>query len=504
MKQTSNLLLILDNADDLKLILNFLPVGLQGHILLTTRACSTVTLAERIEIKDMEPDEGALFLLRRTQMIGKNALLGAATVNDRETAKTISIELGGLPLALDQAGAFIQETMSSLDDYLDLYEKEGPKLLTERGDLPLDDHPSVAVTFSLAFQKVEEESRAAADLIRACAFLAPDAIPEEIFTSRRNELGEHLKAVTTRTMDFLTTVKEAGRFSLLKRTPKTRTLDIHRLVQQVVRGRMDNVTRHLWAEQVVYAMNVVFPPDVEDTTWLQCDRLLPHLLSCVGLIDTWTPESEKAVRLLNQAGDYLHGRSRYADAALIYKHILTIRDKVLGPEHPDTVHSLINLVSFYANQGQQADARSLYQRAFDIRNSVLVGPDHPDTAQTLNNLALLYANQGQHPEAEPLYLRALAIREKVLGPDHPDTAQTLNNLAALYRNQRHYVKAETLYQRALAIWEKVFSLNHPNVATALENYANLLWETGKRAEATQLFDRANTIREKHVRENANK
>ena len=72
-------------------------------------------------------------------------------------------------------------------------------------------------------------------------------------------------------------------------------------------------------------------------------------------------------------------------------------------------------------QGRYAEAEPLYKRALAIREKAL-GPDHPDVAKALNNLAVLYQKQGRYAEAEPLYKRALAIREKALGPDHPDVA----------------------------------------------------------------------------------
>ena len=74
----------------------------------------------------------------------------------------------------------------------------------------------------------------------------------------------------------------------------------------------------------------------------------------------------------------------------------------------------------------------LYERALAIREKAL-GPDHPDVAKSLNNLALLYRAQGAYERAGPLYERALAIREKALGPDHPHTKMARENLAALRR-----------------------------------------------------------------------
>ena len=71
-----------------------------------------------------------------------------------------------------------------------------------------------------------------------------------------------------------------------------------------------------------------------------------------------------------------------------------------------------------------------YQEALRIRQKVL-GPEHPDTARCLNNLALLYKYIGEYAKAEPLYQEALRIRQKVLGKEHPDTAGCFNNLALL-------------------------------------------------------------------------
>ena len=93
----------------------------------------------------------------------------------------------------------------------------------------------------------------------------------------------------------------------------------------------------------------------------------------------------------------------------------------------------------YDNQGRYAEAEPLYKRALAIREKAL-GPDHPDVALSLNNLAFLYDKQGRYADAEPLYKRSLAISEKALGPDHPDVATSLNNLAALYSNRDNIPK----------------------------------------------------------------
>src|SRR5271170_1153504 len=84
-------------------------------------------------------------------------------------------------------------------------------------------------------------------------------------------------------------------------------------------------------------------------------------------------------------------------------------------------------IAFY-QLGQYAEAEPLHKRALAIREKAL-GPDHPDVATILNNLTRIYQAQGRYTEAEPDFKRALAIWEKALGPDHPNVGSGLNNLA---------------------------------------------------------------------------
>ena len=468
-------LLALDNADDLGMAREFIPHDAKGHILLTTRARATSAVAERVEIEEMEPEEGALFLLRRAGVIAKDEPLGAANEADRKLAEQISRELGGLPLALDQAGAFVEETPSSLAEYIELYRSEGAKLRAERGGL--GNHPSVTVTFSLAFKKVAENSAAAADLIHLCAFLAPDAIPEEIFIQSGTELGENLGRAAANPLQFTLTLKEAGRFSLIDRNAAKKTLGIHRLVQAVVKDAMGHNAQRHWAERTVRAVNTVFSSP-EFQAWAQCDQLLPQALACAALIEQWGFDFQEAARLLNQAGFYLKERARYDEGKPLYQRARAIREEGLGPEHPDVAQSLNNLAALYHAQSDYNQAEPLYQRALAIWEKAL-GPEHPDVARSLNNLAALYYAQSNYSHAEPLYQRALAIWEKALGPDHPDVARSLNNLAALYYGQSNYNQAEPLYHRALAIWERALGPDHPDVARSLNNLAELYRAQGQ-------------------------
>jgi tetratricopeptide (TPR) repeat protein len=481
-------LLILDHADELAMVSAYLPPVARGHVLLTTRAQAMARIAKRIELAQMEPEEGALFLLRRAGILRERDLLEQASAAEVTTAQAISQELDGLPLALDQAGAYIEETGCGLAAYLDLFHQRGAELLGQRSGLVTDHPEPVATTWSLSFEKVEQANAAAAELLRLCAFLAPDAIPEEIIIQGASELGPILQPVATDQYMLNAAIAALQKYSLVKRDTAMKTLSIHRLVQAVIRDGMDQIAQRRQAEYAMRAVNAVLPA-AEHDNWAAWERFVANAQACAQQIERYSIQLPEANELLQLTGWYLTERARYAEAEPLLEQAYALSERVQGPEHLDTARDAITLASLYQAQGRYAEAEPLLMRALSIEEKQL-GPEHPDTAQSLNNLGLLYDTQGRYAEAEPLFQRALSIREQQLGPEHPYTAQSLNNLASLYQAQGRYAEAEPLLMRALSIEEKQLGPEHPYTAQSLNKLASLYQAQGKYAEAEPLFQRA--------------
>src|SRR6266487_3269958 len=439
--------------------------------------------------------------LRRANIIGQDDLIDKASAANIAKAKEIVWAVDGLPLALDQAGAYIEETSCSLARYLDLYQKHHEKLLKRRGNTAAEhDHPKpVANTWEISFKKVEEANPAAADLLRLCAFLAPDAIPEKIIIEGAEELGPTLQAIAEDPLELDAAIEELRKYSLVKRDRDAQTLTVHRLVQVVLRDEMDEEMQKQWAKRVVQTVNCVFPSG-KYGTWAECERLLPHVRTCAELIKQEDMALAEAARLLNLAGYYLRQRAQYTKAELLYQQALTIAEKVFGPDHLNVATICNNLGLLYKKQGRYTQAEPLYRQALAIREKVL-GPEHSDVATILNNLASLYHDQGMYAQAEPLFKRVQAIDEQLYGLEHPDVAIDLSNLASLYKGQMKYAQAEPLYQRALAIYEKIFEDGHPYMARVLENYADLLRKMKREDEAGKLEERVQEIQKRHTQEN---
>lgn len=528
-------LLVFDNVVDLSTIGDYLPQTGKGHVLLTTRdQVAGENIHYQIQLDKMEPEEGTLFLLRRARILSIDDSPDRTSVSNLDTARTIAEALDYLPLALDQAGAYIEETQCDLAWYLSLYETRRGTLLKRPARLAIRYRETVATTWSLSFQSVARANPAAADLLRFLAFLHADGVPEEIITVCSQDLGPTLQGLNT-PLVLDQAVEELLRYSLVDRHADNRTLGMHRLVQTVLKEGMAKSQQREWAERAVRAFDKAFPV-VSFDTLPQCERYFTNVQTCATLIEQWDMVSLEAARLLRRAGEYLRDRSRFsqaqqflqralticerlpeldapelanclnalatlqeigenfAEAEVLYLRTLAICEKVLKPEHPEFVHLLNSLALLYIKQFKLSEAEPFIQRVLTITRDGQ-GVDPHTYIYSLHIRAEFYSTKGQYVEAEELYQQALTLREQSLGPEHPDLASILNNLAVLYMNQRRFAAAEPVCQRALALSEKTWGAKHHTVAFHLANLATISENLGEFAEAEELYQRAWRIRE---------
>jgi tetratricopeptide (TPR) repeat protein len=528
LRQQSHWLLILDNADDLSLLPDFLPSGrLKGHTLLTTRAYALGGLANRIEVDTLDQATGTLLLLHRAGLLPLEMPLEQAREEDRLDGQQIWHELGGLPLALDQAGAYIEETQCGLSSYLHLFRTHRSILLKQRGGV-LRDHPdSVYTTFTLAVKAVIQRHSAAKDLLWVCALMHPDAIPEEIFLQGTGHLGSTLGVTCTEMQDWNALLGTVSAYSLLKRQPRAQTFSIHRLMQAVLQEHISEQERVQWTHRLTIALNHVFSLSKRGTKYT---RLIPHILNIEEYTHSWKNAPLELASLLDHTAGHLSWRAQFKQAESLYQRALQIREQALALEHPDVANSLNGLASLYSAQGEYEQAEQLSKRALYIQEQAL-GPNHPDVVSSLEALADLYSYQGKDEQAKLLYQRALHITEQAQGSDHPDVAILLDELARFYIGEEqaelyqraihifegqepggmftslvnlgvHYHRqgkneqAEALYLRALHIWEK--STDSIDGTIVHSNLSNIYCEQGEHEQAEQFARRALSICEQNA------
>ena len=489
-----NWLLVMDNADDLLLAQEFLPPGHHGYVLYTTRAQAAGTIAASIEVEKLSVAEGMVLLLRWSKRMEVDETLEEVRAEDRDAAEQIVREMDGLPLALVQAGAYVEETGCSLTEYLQLYGKHRTYMLARRSRLMAGYPETVATTWSLSFQLVEQENPAAADILRICAFLAADAIPEALLLEGAGALGE-LPGTEVRDMLTLNDVLEVlRRYSLVKRETDTHMLSIHRLVQAVLRDSLDEQGQRLWAERTVRVVNAAFPKENYGAN-PQYQYYLPHVQECAALIEQYHLHFAEAAQLLYNAGAYQYYYGFHPQAQTFHEQALAIREEVSGPEHPVVAESLNALGILARNQGNYEQAERFHRQALHIREKAL-GAHHPTTAVSLNNLSVLYRGQGKYEQAEPFLQKALSIRKQLLGHDHADTLITVLNLANLYIEQQKYEQAEPLLQQVLGIGEQAQRPDNLLIAHTLNLLARLYYEQKKYEHSEPLWKRALSILEK--------
>ena len=123
---------------------------------------------------------------------------------------------------------------------------------------------------------------------------------------------------------------------------------------------------------------------------------------------------------LNKQVVQLLGQDNYKEATAIAEKALAVAERVLGPEHPDTLTNVNLLATLYQAQGRYSEADPLFMRVLADRERVL-GPEHPATLASAASLARIFQDQGRYGEAEPLLKRVLTAQERALGPEHPYT-----------------------------------------------------------------------------------
>jgi tetratricopeptide (TPR) repeat protein len=444
----SGWLLILDNAphpDDCR---DHLPPGAAGHVLITSRDPNWGSFARPLKLPVLPRAEAVEFLQKRC---GRD---------EPAAAGELCGALGDLPLALEQAGAYIESTASSIAEYLALYRSRPRELLND----------AVAATWQISFERLQTEAPEALDLLYLTAFLAPDDIDPKLVSPAFPDA-----------MQFNNAKAALRRYSLIDASGGS--MAVHRLVQAATRDRLARGGEEAkWAEAAVKLVDNAFPFDLAMVeTWNPSARLLPHALAATGHSERLGVALESTDRLLNQAGLYLDNRGQLGEAGQALKRALAIGEKVYGPDHPNVARDANNIGTILQDQGDLPEALLYTRRARAIDEKVY-GPDHPNVGIRANNIGAILQAQGDLAGALQYTQRALAIDEKVYGPDHPNVARAANNIGQILRAQGDLAGALPCLQRALRIFQATYGPENPQTKTVSANLATLQQALAKRSK----------------------
>ena len=469
-------LLVFDNAEDPADVAPWLPGG-GGHVLITSRHRGWDEVAAPVEVDVLARAESMAILQTRVSVL-------SGTDADR-----LAAELGDLPLAIAQAAGFMADTGMTGDEFLALLQTRAGQLLAQGtpGSYPR----SLAAATGLIADRLARQDPAAAELASVCAFLAPEPIPESLFTAAASVLPGELAARAADPLAWRQTLAHLMRQSLAR--IDHRGLQMHRLTQAILRERLTPAqaaaTRN-YAEAMLAAGD---PGDMANpVTWPRWAQLTPHVLAADPAATGNPALRELAGHIcwyLLERGDI---RTAHDLASGLYQRW---RDR-LGEDHPHTLTAAHYLAWTLLEMGRHAESRDLNQDTLARRRRVL-GPDHLDTLFSAHNLAINLRKLGDVQAARDLNQDTLARHRRIRGHDHPDTMSSATILAHDLRALGEVQAARHLNDDTLARRRRILGHDHPDTLNSAHNLAHDLRALGE-VQAARDLDHDTLARRRRV------
>jgi DNA-binding SARP family transcriptional activator len=522
LEHNSRWLLIVDNAPGPAVVADHLPRAGMGHVLITSRDQSWAQLANPVPVPVLPHEEAVALLERRTGWSGP-------------AVDALAQELGQLPLALEQGAAYAAATGCSPETYLGLLRSRRQALL-QRERPPEGYQGTIATTWGVSMAEARQECPAAAELLRLCAYLAPDEISFWLLQEGAEHLPGPLAEAARDPLLLNDAVGALRRYSLANASAGR--LTVHRLVQAVVRDGLSEEEQRRWAEAAVRLVNVGFPRPTRSTDdvpfWPACAIRLPHALVSTDLAMALGVAVDEAADLLGKVGGYLVARAEHAaghdclrrayraleqaygpddprivaamvnlahseapgvEPVALLTRALAITERARGTEHVDVVNRLIDLGDRLTGRGDGEEAGALYERALAIVEGAL-GGDAPQLFRPLLALGGWLLSSGDMAGAEAVLERAATVMERAGGPEDRGFATCLLCLGGLRSARGEWGEAKACLERALAIREKAYAPDHPRVAWALFYTGFLMLATGEWEQARAYQERGLAVAEK--------
>ncbi|GAA1412165.1 FxSxx-COOH system tetratricopeptide repeat protein [Kitasatospora putterlickiae] len=459
-------LLLFDNVEDPGDLKRYLGALSGGHHLITSRRATGWPWSVRTyPLGTLDPHEA-------TELICGYAFPdGAPTARERQEAHELAAEMGYLPLALEQAGAYLRQNPSMT---ITAYRRNLPTKLDKAAD-GLDAERTITRIWTQTLQALATRDPLAVDLLHTLAWLAPDNVPITLLGAADDD-------------DFHEALGLLKAYSMA--TVTRDTVSVHRLVQTVLRDTApaepdgSPAGRHAAEDALMRALNPGRHPHPYVTP--QWDTHLPHLIALAATA-TGDPQDDHAAGLYPAAARRLNEQGHAARAIPLLHAVLRLNEQVLGDVHPHTLASRNNLASAYESAGDFQRAILLLETTLTQREQVL-GDVHADTLISRNNLAYAYESAGDLQRAIPLYETTLTQCEQVFGETAPHTLASRNNLAYAYESAGDFQRAIPLLETTLTQCEQVFGETAPHTLASRNNLAGAYESAGDLQRAIPLLE----------------
>ena len=454
-------LVVFDNAPDRASVAPFVPPAGPGRVLITTQN-QIWPPGQALDVPVLDVEVAAEFLVSRTGD------------PDRVAAEELAGLLGGLPLALEQAAAYLQATGTTLARYLLLFRVRQADLLA-RGEVA--GHLDVAATLGLSLSRLAGEAPAAAGLVRLLAFLAPEPVPLTVLLAGDGAAGRLSPAVAAAVGSLLGDAVAAGdaiaalrRYSLVTPAGDGLVL-VHRLVQAITRAQLPAEEADGWGQAAAALVEAAVPAAPRlPAAWPVCAVLLPHARAVLDLTSDG----------IGRIAEYLGWSGSYPAARDLFQLIADAHtgSDAYGPEHPGTLAARSQLAIWTGMAGDAAGARDQFAALLPTYERVQ-GAEHPGTLTTCASLATFTGQAGDAAGARDQFAALLPVRERVQGAEHPDTLSARHNLASWTGKAGDATGARDQYAALLPVRERVLGAEHPDTLATRHELAYWTGEAGE-------------------------
>lgn len=469
-KPFDNWLLVFDNAEDIEAVRSYFPNGGPGKIIVTSRNREWERVATPLSVDVFDREESIALLQRRARGLSSG------------DADRLAAALGDLPLAVEQAGAWHAATGMPVDEYLTLLEERRPEILELD---PSPDYPlPVAAVWDISLGRLSRDNPAARQLLEICACMAPEPIPLNLFRGGRNvEVTPELDPVLRDPLLLARATRDLSKLSLVRLDHKTATLQMHRLMQNVIVARMDPEERARMTRAAHLLLTTAKPgAPASPDQWPAYQAILPHVIAsgAVESSDAWVrdlvydmvfflyywgahesgaaqarlawaawraqsgDEDLHVIRITKLLGFYLRLLGRPGEAIVHNERALAISRGAQIPDE-ELIDSMWQMAGALRHQGEFTQARALAEEAF-TRASDLFGPEDPTTLSAAHDYGVTLRLNGNFALAREIDEETARQRELLYGPVNGLTLNTLNGLSIDLREAGDYLGARALQE----------------------------------------------------------
>ena len=511
-------LLIFDNAEDPAAIKEFIPRG-PGHVLITSRNPKWEDDFETLQVDVFDREESLAFIDKRTR----------ARV-DAEAAARLADKLGDLPLALEQAGALMYEVGISIDEYIELLDEQASRLLNvnKAPDYPL----SMTAAWRVSVSRLQDHQPEALDILRYCAFFGPEPIPRDVFRRGAEGLSPRLSRILSDPILLIRCLGLLRRFALARMEPTARTIQVHRLIQKLLRDDLPQEEQEEFQHQVHLLLAGAAPRDPDTAAnWPAFQELVAHVTpagvaQCTNsrvrdfalnivrylfvagnyqaarlldndLIDRWTavsgPEHKETLVARVHLGHIVRSLGEYSAAYRLEEETLAKMHEVLPPDSPEILWAYTGFSSTLRARGDFIGAKDVDARTYEAYRASL-GDYASATLRAMHNLAVSHASLGDYETASALFQESyIGQRDASEGViSQQSLVNTWNGLARTVRLQGDVEEACELGQDAYEYGVQELTINHPQTLLAAKDLSIARRRAGELDEALRLAEDAHT------------